>query len=243
MVFAVRESDDEPRFPGFPELWVRGLSTRDAAALLQRGVTGALDPRVRDRIVAETHGNPLALLELPRGLSPAELAFGGDTGAVTTPLLHRLEQAFVRQVQPLPRSARQLLLTAAAEPVGDVPLLWRAAGRLGIGSDAAAAAEASGLTELGDRVRFRHPLVRSAVYHAATRAERREVHGALADVTDPDVDPDRRAWHRACATMGPDEAIAAELVHSAGRAISHGGLAAAAAFLERSAPSTPPRPS
>ena len=239
MVFAVRESDDEPRFPGFPELWVRGLSTRDAAALLQRGVTGALDPRVRDRIVAETHGNPLALLELPRGLSPAELAFGGDTGAVTTPLLHRLEQAFVRQVQPLPRSARQLLLTAAAEPVGDVPLLWRAAGRLGIGSDAAAAAEASGLTELGDRVRFRHPLVRSAVYHAAARAERREVHGALADVTDPDVDPDRRAWHRACATMGPDEAIAAELVHSAGRAISHGGLAAAAAFLERAATLTP----
>ena len=239
MVFAVRESDEEPRLTGFPELVVRGLSAGDAAALLESAVPGALDPRVRDRILAESHGNPLALLELPRGLSAAELAFGGDAGASATPLVQRLEQGFLRQVASLPRQSLRLLLTAAAEPIGDVPLLRRAAERLGIGSDAAAAAEASGLIALLDQVRFRHPLVRSAVYRSATPAERREVHRALADVTDPDLDPDRRAWHRARAAVGRDEGIAAELERSAGRAFSHGGLAAAAAFLERAATLTP----
>ena len=239
MVFAIRESDEDPRFPGLPELVVRGLRTADAAALLDSAVPGTLDPRVRDRILAESHGNPLALLELPRGFSAAELAFGGDSSAVGTPLVHRLEQGFLRQLQPLSRQSRQLLLTAAAEPVGDVTLLWRGAERLGIPTDAAAMAEAAGLIELRDRVRFRHPLVRSAVYRSATSAERREVHRALADVTDPDLNPDRRAWHRACATVGPDEAVAAELERSAGRAMSHGGLAAAAAFLERAATFTP----
>src|SRR5919112_350519 len=237
MVFAVLASDEEPRLSGLPDLVVRGLGAGDAAALLESSVTGVLDPRVRDRILAESHGNPLALLELPRGLSAADLAFGGDAGHSATPLVQRLEQGFLRQAAPLPQQSLRLLLTAAAEPVGDVQLLWRAAERLGIGSGAAA--EASGLIELRDRVRFRHPLVRSAVYRSATPAERREVHRALADVTDPEVDPDRRAWHRSRAAVGPDEDTAAELERSAGRAFSHGGLAAAAAFLEQAAALTP----
>ncbi|MGY1679291.1 ATP-binding protein [Geodermatophilus sp. SYSU D01176] len=239
MVFAVRESDEEPTLTGFPQLVVRGLPTRDAAALLESTVNGALDPRVRDRILAESHGNPLALLELPRGPSAAELAFGGDAGSGATPLAQRLEQGFLRQVALLPHPSRRLLQAAAAEPVGDVALLWRAAGRLGIGPEAAAAAEASGLVELRDRVRFRHPLVRSAVYRSATPADRRDVHRALADATDPDVDPDRRAWHRSRAAVGPDEDVAAELERSAERASGHGGLAAAAAFLECAAALTP----
>jgi DNA-binding CsgD family transcriptional regulator len=239
MLFAVRESDADPRLVGLPELVVRGLGRTDAAALLQSAMAGTLDPRVRDRIVAESHGNPLALLELPRGLSAAELAFGGATDAMVRPLGHRLEQGFLRQVLPLPRESRRLLLTAAAEPVGDVPLLWRAAERLGIGPDAAAAAEASGLIELRDRVRFRHPLVRSAVYRSATPVERRDVHRALAHVTDREADPDRRAWHLSSAALGPDEDVAAELERSAGRALAHGGLAAAAAFLEQATALTP----
>jgi DNA-binding CsgD family transcriptional regulator len=238
IVFAVRESEDDATLIGLPEFVVRGLGTVDAAALLQFAVAGTLDQRVRDRILAESHGNPLALLELPRGVSTAELAFGG-THAVARPLVHRLEQGFLRQVAPIPRQSRRLLLTAAADPVGDVPLLWRAAERLGIGADAAAAAEASGLIELRDGVRFRHPLVRSAVYRSATPAERRDVHRALAEVTDPEVDPDRRAWHRSSAALGPDEDVAAELERSAGRALSHGGLAAAAAFREQAAALTP----
>jgi DNA-binding CsgD family transcriptional regulator len=239
MVLAVRQSEEEPAFPGLPELLLLGLGARDAATLLESAVHGALDPRVRDRIVAESHGNPLALLELSRGQSTAELAFGGESGTAGTPRLHHLEQVFARRLLPLPRQSRRLLLTAAAEPVGDVPLLWRAAERLGVGSEALTAAEGAGLIELGDRVRFLHPLVRSAVYRSGTRAERREVHGALADVTDPDLDPDRRAWHRAHAAVGLDEAVAAELERSAGRAIVHGGLAAAAAFLEAAAALTP----
>jgi DNA-binding CsgD family transcriptional regulator len=238
MVFATRDTEGQSVFRGFPDLTVRGLSGRDAADLLQVGLARALDPRVRDRILAESQGNPLALLELPRGLSAAELAFGGDTGAVT-PLDYRLEQVFRGQVQALPRESRQFLLAAAAEPVGDAPLLWRAAERLGLGPDAAVVAEAAGLIELREGVRFRHPLVRSTVYHSASRAERREAHRALADVTDPDVDPDRRAWHFACAATGPDEAVAAELERSAGRARSHGGFAAAAAFLGQAATLTP----
>ncbi len=238
MVFAARQSDEEPALAGLPELAVRGLGNRDAAALLDSAMAGPLDPRVRDRILAESQGNPLALLELPRGQPSAELAFGA-TGAAATPLVHRLEQGFLRRLGPLPRQSRQLLLTAAAEPVGDVPLLWRAVERMGIAIDAATAVEAEGWIELRQQVRFRHPLVRSAVYRSASPAERREVHQALADVTDPDVDPDRRAWHRARAAVGPDEAVAAELERSAGRAVSQGGIAAAAAFLETAAALTP----
>ena len=239
MVFAARETDEEPALAGLPELVVPGLSIRDSGELLDASVPGVLDPGVRDRILAESHGNPLALLELPRGLSATELAFGAGSAAGANPLVHRLEQGFLRQLTPLPPQSRRLLLAAAAEPVGDVPLLWRAVQRLGIRPEAASAAEAAGLIELRDRARFRHPLVRSAVYRSASPAERREVHRALADVTDPDVDPDRRAWHRARAALNPDEAVAAELEQSADRALAHGGMAASAAFLEQAAALTP----
>lgn len=241
MVFAVRGTDEGPKLAGLPELIVRGLSSGDAAALLESAVPWPLDPRVRDRVLAESHGNPLALLELPRGLTATELAFGGTGGGNPTPLVNRLEQGFVRQLGLLPRQSRTLLLAAAAEPVGDATVLWRAAERLGIRTDAATATEAAGLIELGDGVRFRHPLVRSAVYRSATPAERREVHHALAAVTDPDLDPDRRAWHRARAVVGTDETVAAELEGAAQRALSYGGLAAAAAFLETAAALTPDR--
>ena len=233
LIFAVRETIEESPLSGLPELWVRGLSLDDAAALLASAVPGTLDPRIRDRILAESGGNPLALLELPRALTAAELALGTTAQAHgSTSLANRLEQGFVRQLEALPPSSRQLLLIAAAEPVGDVPLVWHAAQRLGLGADAVAAAESTGLIELRDRVRFRHPLVRSAVYRSASPLGRREVHQALADVTEPDRDPDRRAWHRACAAVGPDDDVAAELERSADRAVSLGGFAAAASFLD-----------
>jgi DNA-binding CsgD family transcriptional regulator/tetratricopeptide (TPR) repeat protein len=232
LVFAVRAVSDEHEFAGLPEQVVGGLSDGDARALLDSEIAGRLDERVRDRIVAETRGNPLALLELPRGLTPAELA-GGFALPDASPLASQIEESFLRQLQPLPVETRRLLITAAAEPVGDVTLLWRAVERLGIGADAAAPAEAAGLIEFGARVRFRHPLLRSAAYRAAGVSDLQEVHRALADVTDPDLDPDRRAWHRAHAAVGPDEEVAAELERSAGRAQARGGLAAAAAFLER----------
>ena len=195
---------------------------------------GLVDERVRDRIVAETHGNPLALMELPRGLTSAALA-GGFGLPDRTPLASRVEAGFMRRLEPLPVETRRLLLAAAIDPVGDVMLVRRAAERLGIGADAAAAAEAAGLVEMGARVRFRHPLVRSAVYRAASLPDRREAHRALAEVTDGDIDPDRRAWHRAQAAPAPDEDVAAELERSAARAQARGGIAAAAAFLERAA--------
>ena len=240
MVFAVRATDEEPKLAGLPELVVRGLDFNDAAALLGSAVPGALDPRVRDRILAESLGNPLALLELPRGLTATELALGSASGAGSTGhLVSRLERGFSNQVKPLSEPSRRFLLAAAAEPVGDIPLLWRAVERLGIGLEAVTTVEATGLIELAERVRFRHPLVRSAIYHAASSSERRMVHQALADATDPEVDPDRRAWHLACAALGPDEDVAAELERSADRALSLGGLAGAAAFLETAAALTP----
>ena len=186
---------------------------------------------MQDRIVAETGGNPLALLELPRALTFAELA-GGFAVLDARGLPGRIEESFLRRLQALPADAQLLLLVAAAEPVGDPALLWRAAGRLGIAYEALAPAATAGLLEVGGRVRFRHPLVRSAIYRSASLADRQIVHRALADVTEPDVDPDRRAWHRAQASPGPDEEIAAELERSAGRAQARAGLAAAAAFLE-----------
>src|SRR5205823_13402567 len=194
--------------------------------------------RVRDRFVAESRGNPLALLEVPRGLTPAELA-GGFGLPDATPLPNLIEQSFLRRLEPLPAETRHLLLTAAAEPVGDVTLLWRAAERLGLGIDAAAPARAAGLIDLGARVRFRHPLVRSAAYRAATVSDRQEIHRALAEATDPQTGPDRRAWHRARAAPGPDEAVADELERSADRAQARGGLSAAAAFLQQAAELTP----
>jgi DNA-binding CsgD family transcriptional regulator len=239
MVFAVRDCDEEPALAGLAELALGGLTGRDAEELLDRSPTGALDKPVRDRILVECDGNPLALLELPRGLSAVELALGAISAAGAPPLVHRLELGFLRRLAPLPGQSRRLLLLAAAEPAGDMLLFWRAVQRLGIGSEAAGAAEDAGLIELGDRVRFRHPLVRSAVYRSATPAERREVHRALADATDPGGDPDRRAWHKARATLNPDEVVATELEQSATRALAHGGVAAAAAFLKQSAELTP----
>jgi hypothetical protein len=238
LVFAVREPSPTQDLAGLPELVVGGLDERDASALLRSAVPGRLDDRVSDRIVAEARGNPLALLELPRGLASAELA-GGFGFPEVMPVANRIEQSFLRQLESLPAETRRLLLTAAAEPVGDVTLLWRAAGRLGLGIDAAASAQAAGLIELGARVRFRHPLLRSAAYRAATMSDRQEIHRALAEATDPDTDPDRRAWHRAQAAPRPDEAVADELERSADRARARGGAAAAAAFLARAAELTP----
>jgi AAA ATPase domain len=216
LIFAVRERGEERELGGLPGLTLSGLADADAGVLLATAVHGRLDPQVRDRIVAETHGNPLALLQLPLMLSPAELA-GGFWLPATRPLASRIEHSFYRQFLALPRPTQRLLLTAAAEPTGDATLLWRAAELQKIPPDAAAPAEAVGLLELGAQVRFRHPLVRSAVYQAASAGDQRAVHRALAEATDPEVDPDRRAWHRARAATRPDEAVAAELERSAGR--------------------------
>ncbi|WP_414639167.1 helix-turn-helix transcriptional regulator [Actinophytocola sp.] len=241
LVFAVRGPALGPgdgELAGLPELVVRGLRDADARALLESVVPGRLDERVRDRIVAETRGNPLALLELPRGLTAAELA-GGFARPDTRPLASQIEQSFLRRIGSLPAATQRLLLAAAAEPVGDVSLLRRVAALLSIGADAETEAEATGLIEFGVRVRFRHPLVRSAAYRAASREDRRDVHRALAEATDPASDPDRRAWHRAHAAVEPDEAVADELERSADRANARGGIAAAAAFLRRAAELTP----
>ena len=238
IVFAVRGTGDEHDLAGLEELAVHGLTEGDARALLDSAVTGPLDERVRDRIVAETRGNPLALLELACGLTPEELAGGfGLPDALARP--GRIEESFRRRLAPLPETTRRLLLVAAAEPVRDPVLVWRAADQLGVKVEAAAAAASAGLIESGGQVRFCHPLARSAVYRAASPTERQSAHRALAEATDADVDPDRRAWHRAHAAPGLDGDVAAELERSAGRARVRGGLAAAAAFCERAAELTP----
>jgi DNA-binding CsgD family transcriptional regulator len=236
MVFAAREQIVS--LAGFAELQVEPLGHRDARALLDSILPGRLDERVLERIVVETHGNPLALLELPRGLTPAQLA-GGFGLPTALPLSTGIEQSFTRRLVRLPRDARQLVLLAAAEPLGDPALLWRAAQQLGIPETAAQAAELEGLLRLDGAVTFRHPLVRSAVYGAAEPTERRKVHLALAEATDREIDPDRRAWHRAQAAASLDEDVAAELELSAARAQARGGFAAAAAFLERATELTP----
>src|SRR6185312_4117590 len=235
LVFAARDPSVE--LAGLPELEVTGLGDSDSRALLDSALAGPLDERVRELIVAETRGHPLALLELPRGLSPAELAGGfGLPGARpgAAPLTGRIEDSFARQLAALPEATRRLLQLAAADPSGDRALVWRAARRLGIGVQAGTPEVEAGLVEFGGRVRFRHPLARSAAYRSASFADRQHLHAALAEVTDPQADPDRRAWHLAQAAAGPDEEVAAELERSAGRAQARGGLAAAAAFLERS---------
>jgi DNA-binding CsgD family transcriptional regulator len=238
LVFTIREPSDEQDFAGLPQMILGGLADADARALLQSAIPGRLDERVRDRIVAETHGNPLALLELPRGLTVSEMA-GGFALPDARPLERRIEQSFLRRFRTLPIDTQRLLLLAATDPVGDVSLLWRAAALLGIGTDAAAPAASVDLIELRTQVRFRHPLVRSAIYRAAALPDRRAAHRALAEAIDPQGDPARRAWHRAQAAIGPDEAIALELEHSADRAQKRGGSAAAAAFLERATALTP----
>jgi hypothetical protein len=229
IVFGAREPGEELR--KLPQLEVKGLANTDARALLASAVMFKLDVQVRDRIVAETHGNPLALIELPQGLTATQLA-GGFGLLDAHGLPGRIEESFVRRLDRLPEHARRLMLLAAAEPVGDPLLIWRGAEKLDI--DRAAADATDGLLSIGQRVTFRNPLVRSAVYRSAAADQRRAVHLALAEATDADTDSDRRAWHLAAA-VGPDEQVASELERSAGRAQMRGGLAAAAAFLERSA--------
>jgi DNA-binding CsgD family transcriptional regulator len=232
LVFAARSQSE--LLAGLPELVVDGLAEGDARALLESVLTAPLDVRVRDQIVTETRGNPLALLELLKGLTPAELAGGfGLPGEV--PLSRTIEESFRRRLEALPADTRRLLQLAAADPVGEPSLVWRAADRLAIHSEAATPAAEAGLLEFGTRVRFRHPLVRSAAYRSASLQERQDAHRALAEATDAESDPDRRAWHRAQAAPGPDEDVAGELERSAGRAQARGGFAAAAAFLERAA--------
>ena len=237
ILFAAREPGEE--LQEFSELEVLGLRNGDARALLGSAVRFVLDEGLRDRIITEMRGNPLALIELPRGLTATQLAGGfGLLGAQA--LTGRIEESFVRRLKELPDDARVLLLVAAAEPVGDPLLLWRAAERLGISPAAADRPEAGGLITVdNNRVTFRHPLVRSAMYRSAAPGERRAAHLALAEATDGEVDPDRRAWHLAAAASGPDEEVALELERSAGRAQARGGLAAAAAFLQRAVALTP----
>lgn len=233
VLFALREPSERDELVRLPELRLGGLSDAEARELLATVVTGRLDAKVAARIVAEAEGNPLALLELPRFSRPADLA--GGFALASAPLSSRLEESFRRRADQLPPDTQRLLLLAAAEPIGDPAVLWRAAALLGIGPEAAAPAEDEGLFDAGTLVRFRHPLVRSAVYRESTATQRRQVHAALAEATDPELDPDRRAWHRAQAAREPDETVAAELDRSASRAQARGGPAAAAAFLERSA--------
>ena len=219
---------------GLPCLPVFGLGQADARALLRSALPDPFDEHVLERIVAETRGNPLALLELPHGLTPAELA-GGFALPASVPMAGRIEASFQRRIAKLPSSSRRLLLVAAAEPTGDPGLVWRAAQYLGVDESAGAEVEAHGLLEVSPRVIFRHPLVRSAVYEAAAPVDRRDVHRALAAATDTGADPDRRAWHLAQAAWHPDDDLAKDLEVSADRAQARGGIAAAAAFLERAA--------
>ena len=232
IVLAARVPGDSHEFEGLPASSLAGLDEDDARALLARVIPGRLDDRVRDRILAETRGNPLALLELPQGKSVAQLA-GGFQLPAAGDLPGHIEDHYSRRVMALPKATQRLMLLAAADPVGDAALVWSAAQALGVESSALGPAENADLLEIETGVRFRHPLVRSAVYRSATVEERRAVHLALAEATDREVDPDRRAWHLAAAAPGPDEEVATELERSAGRARARGGLAAAAAFLKR----------
>ncbi|WP_194909322.1 helix-turn-helix transcriptional regulator [Catenulispora rubra] len=239
LVFAMRDTSTDHGLMSLPRLEVAGLNGHDSGELLDSAAQGPLDERIRGRILAEAHGNPLALLELPRTLTAAELA-GGFGRPDARPLASQMEEGFLRRIQSLPPATQRLLLIAAAEPVGDVTVVRQAARRLGIAADdAVAPAEAAGLLALDTWVRFRHPLVRSAAYRAAPPRDRQIVHQALSEATDAASDPDRRAWHLACATVGLDESVASALERSADRARARGGAAAAAAFLERAAQLTP----
>ncbi|HEX6696870.1 MAG TPA: AAA family ATPase [Solirubrobacteraceae bacterium] len=234
IVLVVREPHTGRQFDGLPELRLGGLAEKDARALLARVIPGRLADRVRDRIVADTGGNPLALMELPRSMTAAELAGGFQLPSLVDVPGH-IEDHYLRRVEALPEATQRLLLVAAADPAGDPTHVWRAAQRLGIGTDALVPAQEKALLEIGERVRFRHPLVRSAAYRAASLHDRQQVHEALAAESDPEMDGDRRAWHRALAASGLDEDVAAELERSAARAQARGGVAATAAFLTRAA--------
>ncbi|WP_395310458.1 AAA family ATPase [Mycobacterium sp. AMU20-3851] len=218
---------------GLPQLHIDGLSDDESGALLSTALSGPVDPRVRDRLIAEARGNPLALLELPRSLTRQELAGGyGPPGA---PVSHSLEATFRRQIDTLPEPTRRMLALAAADPAGDPALLWRAVDELALDPEAVTPAMEAGLISIDGRVRFRHPLIRSTAYRGVPLSDRQALHGALAAATDPDADPDRRAWHLGHAAVAPDDDVADELHRCAERAQSRGGVTAAAAFLERSA--------
>ena len=234
IVCAARMGAGDGVFGGLPEFSVHGLGDSEARALLLSNMPGPVDAAVCEQIVKESHGNPLALLELPRTWDVARLA-GGFGLPSSQPVAGRIEQSYVRRLRMLPPDTQLLVLTAAAEPLGDRVMLHRAARMLGIDVAAAGPARDGGLLELGRRVAFAHPLVRSAAYRAATADDRQRVHRALANATVAGTDPDRQVWHRARAAPGPDEQVAAELERSAGRAQARGGVAAAAAFLQRSA--------
>jgi DNA-binding CsgD family transcriptional regulator len=238
MLFSLREPTTTRALDGLPQLSLNGLEDADARALLSSAVPGRLDEGVRERIIAETGGNPLALLELSQRMSPAERA-GGFAPPAVGDLPSQLTEEYQRRIAGLPEATQRLMLLAAAEPLGDATLLWQAAERVSTGPSALGPAADAGLLEIHDRVRFSHPLVRSAVYRAASPDERRRVHEALAEVSDTELSGDRRAWHRALAATGPDETVAADLERSAERAQSRGGMAAAAALLERAAALTP----
>jgi DNA-binding CsgD family transcriptional regulator len=238
IVLAVRDPAAALDFDGLAELRLQGLADAEARTLLGSLVTGRLDSRVGDRLVAESRGNPLALVELPRHMTAAELAGGFELPSAGELPAH-IEDHYLRRVDELPEATQRLLLLAAAEPLGDAALVLRASRSLDIETSALGPAQDAGLLEIGASVRFRHPLVRSAVYRAAPLGSRQRVHEALAAVSDPDADADRRAWHRALAADGPDEDVAAELERSAGRAQARGGAAAAAAFLAHAVTLTP----
>jgi DNA-binding CsgD family transcriptional regulator len=238
LVCAARTGIGDDVLAGLPELPIGGLGDSDARALLLENLQGPLDAAVCDQIVAESHGNPLALMELPRTWDAAEVA-GGFGLPGSRAVISKIEQSYAQRLGLLSSETRLLVLATAAEPLGNPMLLYGAAERLGLDLAVAGPAEDAGLLNIGARVEFAHPLVRSATYRAAAGEDRERVHRALAEATDPEADPDRRAWHRARATNRPDEEVAAELERSAGRAHARGGLAAAAAFLTRATELTP----
>ncbi len=233
LVCAARTGVGDGVLSGLPELSIRGLGEADSRTLLLEHVLGPLDPAVCDQIITESHGNPLALLELPRTWRPAELA-GGFGVPSSQQVAGKIEQSYIQRLLELPSDTRLFVVAASAEPLGDPVLLARASESLGLKMTAVDPAVEAGLIKIGSRVEFAHPLVRSAAYRSAAGEDRQRAHRALAEVTDPDLDPDRRAWHRARAVTGPSERIAAELEQSARRARARGGVAAAAAFLQRS---------
>ena len=238
LVCAVRTGTGDDGLAGLPELHLHGLADSQARALLLDSVHGPLDAAVCEQIITESHGNPLALLELPRTWRAADVA-GGFGLPDAQPVMSKIEQSYAQRLLLLPDETRMLVLATAAEPLGSPALLHRAAESLGIDLAAAGPAVDAGLLNIGGRVEFAHPLVRSATYRAAAGDDRQRVHRALAEATDATADPDRRAWHRARATPRPDEEVATELERSADRAQARGGLAAAAAFLTRAAELTP----
>ncbi|MEU4197177.1 LuxR C-terminal-related transcriptional regulator [Kribbella sp. NPDC026611] len=237
-VCAARTGIEDDVFEGLHSLRITGLDDADARTLLLGNMHAPLDVAVSDQIIVESHGNPLALLELPRTWTTADLAGGfglPDNHAVAG----KIERSYRRRLLVLPLETRLLVLTAAAEPLGNADLLRSAAATLGVDMAAAAPAMDDGLVQIRSRVEFAHPLIRSASYRAAAVDDRHRVHRALAQATDAKADPDRHAWHRALATAGPDEDVAAELERSAGRAQARGGLVAAAAFLTRASDLAP----